>query len=133
MDDVPSEVIETAKKITSYIFTKVKKPTFEFIPGTGLVMKFYITDQDFNYIDKNEEFIKIFSHYNYENIFMNLCKNKNGIELFSKILFRLEENQNIHKIESLLRFYKDEYYQIECICEFLFLKEENLFVIMIIK
>jgi hypothetical protein len=54
VDDVPSEVIETAKKIASDIFDRVKKPTFEFIPGKGLVMKFYITDQDFNYIDKEE-------------------------------------------------------------------------------
>jgi hypothetical protein len=52
--DVPPEVIETSKKIASDIFDRVTKPTFEYLPGKGLVMKFKVTPQDFEYIDENE-------------------------------------------------------------------------------
>lgn len=52
--DVPTEVIESAKKIASDIFDRVRKPIFEFIPGTGLVMKFQVTQQDFNFADDSE-------------------------------------------------------------------------------
>jgi hypothetical protein len=102
------------------IFEKIKLPIAIF-------------DKDGNYINKNEEFIKTFSNHNYENIFMNLCKNKNGIELFSKILFSFEENEHIHKIESLLQFYKDYYQIVECICEFIYIEEDKIFVMMITK
>ena len=54
LKDVPADVIESAKKIASDMFDKVKKPTFEIIKGTGLVMIFAITEQDFYYIDRNE-------------------------------------------------------------------------------
>jgi hypothetical protein len=55
LDDVPNEVIETAKKIAGDIFDRVKKPKFEFVPDEGLVMSFYVTEQDFQYIDPNEQ------------------------------------------------------------------------------
>jgi hypothetical protein len=54
LNDVPNEVIESAKKIVGDMFDRVRKPTFEYEPGTGLVMKFQVTQQDFNYIDENE-------------------------------------------------------------------------------
>lgn len=54
LDEVPDEVIESAKKIANDIFDRVKKPTFEFVPGEGLIMKFQVTEQDFNYIDHEE-------------------------------------------------------------------------------
>jgi hypothetical protein len=55
MQDVPGDVIETAKKIAGDMFDRVKKPTFEYVPGTGLIMSFFVTEQDFKYIDEDEE------------------------------------------------------------------------------
>lgn len=52
--DVPEEVIETAKKIASDIFDRVRKPTFEFIKGEGLIMKFTVTIQDFKFANNDE-------------------------------------------------------------------------------
>jgi hypothetical protein len=52
--DVPKEVIETSKKIANDIFERVRKPIFEYLPDKGLVMKFQVTSQDFEYIDENE-------------------------------------------------------------------------------
>jgi hypothetical protein len=51
MLDVPKEVIETAKEISSSMFDKVRKPHFEF--SEGLLMKFFVTPQDLNFIDEN--------------------------------------------------------------------------------
>lgn len=53
LNDVPSEVIESAKKIAGDMFDRVRKPVFELSPE-GLIMKFQVTQQDFNYIDENE-------------------------------------------------------------------------------
>jgi len=55
MNDVPTEVIQTAKKIATDIYHKVRKPTFDFIRGQGLVMKFFINEQDFRYIDEESD------------------------------------------------------------------------------
>jgi len=54
LDDIPIEVIETAKKIAGNMFERVKKPKFEFLQDEGLVMTFFVTDQDFQYIDPDE-------------------------------------------------------------------------------
>lgn len=54
MADVPNEVIETARKIAIDIYDKVKKLSFDFIPGKGLIMTFQVTEQDFYYIEPNE-------------------------------------------------------------------------------
>lgn len=53
IDDIPVEVKETARKIVGDMFYRVKKPSFE-ITSEGIVMKFIVTDQDFNFIDENE-------------------------------------------------------------------------------
>lgn len=53
LNDVPGEVIESAKKIALDMFDRVRKPVFELLPE-GLIMKFQVTQQDFNYIDDNE-------------------------------------------------------------------------------
>jgi len=54
MADVPNEIMETARKIAGDMFDRVKKPTFDFINGKGLVMTFNVTEQDFYYIEPNE-------------------------------------------------------------------------------
>lgn len=54
LSDVPQEVIETAKKIASDIFDKVRKPSFDFKKGEGLIMKFNVTVQDFKFADSEE-------------------------------------------------------------------------------
>jgi hypothetical protein len=51
MVDVPKEVMETAKEIASSMFDKVRKPHFEF--SEGLLMKFFVTPQDLNFIDED--------------------------------------------------------------------------------
>lgn len=55
ISDVPKEVFETSKKIVSDIYDKVRKPTFEIEPENGLVLKFVITEQDFNYVDTENQ------------------------------------------------------------------------------
>lgn len=52
--DVPNEVMESAKKIAGDIFDRVRKPTFELLPE-GLVLKFFVTGQDFNFADNTEQ------------------------------------------------------------------------------
>lgn len=54
LEDIPNDVFETARKIAGDMFDRVRKPSFEFIPGTGLVMKFIVTQQDYHFIDENE-------------------------------------------------------------------------------
>jgi hypothetical protein len=54
IQDVPGDVIETSKKIAGDMFDRVKKPTFEYVPGKGLIMSFFVTEQDFQYIDTSE-------------------------------------------------------------------------------
>ena len=52
--DVPTEVIESAKKIATDMFDRVRKPIFEFVPNTGIIMKFQVTQQDFNFTDDSD-------------------------------------------------------------------------------
>lgn len=51
INDIPKEVIETAKEIAVSMFDKVRKPHFEF--AEGLMMKFFVTPQDLNFIDED--------------------------------------------------------------------------------
>lgn len=55
LEDVPEEVITTAKKIANDFFDKVRKPSFELDSDKGLIFKFEITEQDFLMIDENED------------------------------------------------------------------------------
>lgn len=55
IEDVPKEVIETSKKIALDIFDRVRRPIFEYDPKNGVVMRFNVTQQDFEFIDENED------------------------------------------------------------------------------
>jgi len=52
--DVPSEVFETSKRILNDIFDRVRKPVFEYDKNKGLIVKFFISETDFKYIDEDE-------------------------------------------------------------------------------
>lgn len=57
ISDVPEEIFMTAKKIAGDYYDKTKKPTFILDPDKGLIMKFGVTDKDFNFV--NEEDLKL--------------------------------------------------------------------------
>jgi len=54
MNDVPDEVIAIARKIATDMYDRVGRPTFEFRQGEGVLMRFFVTEQDFRFIDENE-------------------------------------------------------------------------------
>jgi hypothetical protein len=55
MNDVPNEVISTSKSIANGLFDKVKKVSFRIDDDKNLIIKFGITEQDFKYIDQDED------------------------------------------------------------------------------
>ena len=55
LEDVPEEVIQTAKRIANDFFDRVRKPIFELDSNKGLIFRFEITEQDFLMIDEEED------------------------------------------------------------------------------
>ena len=51
--DVPTEVIKISKEIAKSIYDEVKKPIFE-ICQDGILMKFGVSSQDFNFVEEDE-------------------------------------------------------------------------------
>lgn len=54
LTDVPQEVMDIAKKIALDMFDRVRKPIFDIEQGVGLIMKFSVTEQDFQYANDSE-------------------------------------------------------------------------------
>jgi hypothetical protein len=92
LNDVPNEVIETAKKIALDMFDKVRKPTFEFVKGQGLTMKFFVTEQDFKYIDEDS------------NLTLNVTKGAKLKRMYDVSLIYLDRITETLEVEYLVSF-----------------------------
>jgi len=84
--DVPGEVYTGVKKIIQGVFDKIKKPMFKILPDKGLIYSFIATEEDFKYIDPNE------------NLTLEIDKKKNQYEITLVLLDQISETFEVQYI-----------------------------------
>jgi len=86
LKDVPGEVYTGVKKIILGVFDKIKKPMFKILPDKGLIYSFIVTEEDFKYIDPNE------------NLTLEIDKKKNQYEITLVLLDQISETFEVQYI-----------------------------------
>ena len=104
--DVPEEVFQISKKISTDFYDKVKKPTFEFDKDKGVILKFGVTEKDFTFVDQNEELeldlndtARKKRHFNVTLIFEDKISETLEVKYLVKFKENIENDENSYKDE----------------------------------